>query len=178
LLLTAEALGVSASLGCASTVDYAARYCGFDRREARERLRVARALEELPALTAALKDGELAWSAVREITRIADEKTEDQWLEAARGRTVREVERMVAQHDKGDRPTDPPKPDQPRRLPYEVCAATWALLQEARAALTKQRGGSVSDDDFMETLARTLLAGGSDDGVDQGRAPYQIAITV
>jgi hypothetical protein len=178
LLLVAEALGVPASLGFASTVDYAARYCGFDRREARERLRVARALESLPVMAESLKDGSLAWSAVRELTRVADERTEDEWLAAARGRTVREVERMVAQHEKGDRPTDPPKPDPPRRLPYEVCAATWALLQEARAALTKERGGSVSDDDFMETLARTLLAGGSGEAVDTGRAPYQIAITV
>ncbi len=181
LLLTAEALGVPASLACTSTVDYAVRYCGFDRREARERLRVARALESLPALAEATKSGELAWSAIRELTRVADESTEEDWLEAARGRTVRDVERMVAQHERGDRPLDPPSAEPPRKLPYEVSASTWALLQEARESLTVERGGSVSDDDFVSTLAQMMLARGSTSSAEnahEGRAPYQIALTV
>ncbi len=85
---------------------------------------------------------------------------------------------MVAQHDKGDRPTDPPKPDSSRRLPYEVSASTWALLQEAREALTIQRGAAVSDDDLVSTLAQLMLSGASGEETDGGRAPYQIAITV
>ncbi len=44
-LIAAERLGVPASLGCANAAEYAARFAGFDRREARERLRVAEALE-------------------------------------------------------------------------------------------------------------------------------------
>ncbi len=177
-LLAAEQLGVPASLGCESAAEYAARFAGFDRREARERLRVARALESLPELAKKLKTGALCWTAVRELTRVVDEPTEREWCEAAEGRTVREVERMVARHTKGDRPTDRPSAEPPRRLPYKVSGPTWAILQEAREAMTRERGGHVDDDELIATLAQVFLARGDSDARDEGRSTYQLALTV
>ncbi len=74
----------------------------------------------------------------------------------------------------------------PRRLPYEVSGPTWALLQEAREALTRRQGGHVDDDAFIAALAQAALAGdglagaGSEDAAarDEGRSTYQIALTV
>ena len=72
-----------------------------------EKLRVAEALEGLPELDRALRDGELNWSAVRELTRVATLTTEQSWISAARGRTVRDVEKLVSGRKPGDRPTTP-----------------------------------------------------------------------
>jgi len=48
-----------------------------------ERLRVATSLEQLPKLSNSLRQGQLCWSAVRELTRVATADTEQAWLEFA-----------------------------------------------------------------------------------------------
>ncbi len=175
-LLAAYRLGLHDALGLGSFAEYAERYGGVDGRQARERVRVAEALESLPLLADALRTGVLGWSAVRELTRVAVESTDARWLEAARGRTVREVERMVARHRKGDDPFDQPQPEEKRRVSFELAAPTWALVKEAREAMTAAAGGSVDDDAFLAELVRAYLAGAGKN--DEGRAPYSIAITV
>lgn len=51
--------------------------CGSDLGAAREKVRVARALEALPAISAAMGRGELSYSKVRALTRVATQDTED-----------------------------------------------------------------------------------------------------
>jgi hypothetical protein len=68
---------------------------------------VAEALEELPVTQEALEQGELCWSAVRELTRVATPETEAEWLAVTRRRNAHEVEQMVRGHGRGDRPSDP-----------------------------------------------------------------------
>ena len=58
-------------LGMVDAADYMERELGYAPHTARERLRVASALEELPAIEAALARGELCFSAVREVSRVA-----------------------------------------------------------------------------------------------------------
>ncbi|HEX2689229.1 MAG TPA: hypothetical protein VHN14_21555, partial [Kofleriaceae bacterium] len=65
----------------------------------------------LPELTTALAGGELTFSAVRELTRVATPTTEASWLAAARGKNLRQIEELVADHRPGDRPDDPPDPE-------------------------------------------------------------------
>ncbi len=48
--------------------------CGLDIVTAREKVRVARALSELPVVRAAFRSGEVSYSKVRAITRIADRR--------------------------------------------------------------------------------------------------------
>src|SRR5688572_29761153 len=83
-------------LGFASFLEYLERVLGYAPRAARERLRVAEALEDLPELGRALREGVLHWSAVRELTRVAIKETELAWIEAARGQSSRDIERMVS----------------------------------------------------------------------------------
>lgn len=178
-LLAADRLRVHEALGLGSFGEYAERFGGIDARQARERVRVAEALESLPELASALKSGQLSWSSVRELTRVVVEEKQSEWLEAARGRTVREVERMVARQRKGDGPFDDAKAEPPRRLGYLVSAPTWALAQEAREAMIADAGTSVDDDAFVAELARAYLASrGAVKTGDEGRAAYSIAITV
>src|SRR6267154_5169274 len=51
--------------------------CGIDLGAAREKVRVAHALEKLPKIAASMATGELSYSKVRAITRVATQATED-----------------------------------------------------------------------------------------------------
>ena len=62
---------------------------------ARERVRVARALGELPLMSGAMKRGELSYSKVRALTRVARPDTEEELVELGRAGTAAHVERVV-----------------------------------------------------------------------------------
>ena len=62
---------------------------------ARERVRIARALGDLPRISAAMKRGELSYSKVRALTRVARPDTEETLLGAARTGTAAHVEQIV-----------------------------------------------------------------------------------
>ncbi len=51
--------------------------CGIGMNAAREKVRVAKALADLPKIDKGLSKGELSYSKVRAMTRIADESNED-----------------------------------------------------------------------------------------------------
>jgi hypothetical protein len=69
--------------------------CGIAMGAAREKVRVARALENLPKVSAAMASGRLSYSKAREITRIACAATEDHLLMIAEHGTARHVENLV-----------------------------------------------------------------------------------
>lgn len=69
--------------------------CGLDLGAAREKLRVAHALEQLPRTAAAMAAGSLSYSKVRAMTRVADEATEDYFLNVALYGTAHQVEKLV-----------------------------------------------------------------------------------
>ncbi len=68
---------------------------GLDKGAAREWVRVARALGTLPRLTEALSRGELSYSKVRALTRVATPETEARLLAVGRAGTAEHVERIV-----------------------------------------------------------------------------------
>src|SRR5688572_16340955 len=68
---------------------------GLDRGAAREKVRVARALGALPGLARALARGELSYSKVRALTRVATPETEERLLAVGRAGTAEHVERIV-----------------------------------------------------------------------------------
>jgi len=69
--------------------------CGIDLGAAREKVRVARALEALPAIAAAMACGELSYSKARALTRVACPATESELLSMALHGTASHVERLV-----------------------------------------------------------------------------------
>jgi len=68
---------------------------GFAPGAAREHVRVARALGTLPRLAQALARGELSYSKVRELTRVATPETEERLLAVGRAGTAEHVERII-----------------------------------------------------------------------------------
>jgi len=69
--------------------------CGIGMGAAREKVRVAHALEKLPKIAAAMASGGLSYSKVREITRVASAETEDCLLMIAEHGTAQHVEKLV-----------------------------------------------------------------------------------
>jgi len=69
--------------------------CGIALGAAREKVRAARALENLPKVSAAMASGALSYSKVREITRVAHAGNEDYLLTIAENGTATHVEKLV-----------------------------------------------------------------------------------
>lgn len=80
--------------GMHSTWVWLAWRCGLTPRAAQEHLRVARALGELPRIRAAFGRGELTYSKVRALTRVACEDNEELLLSHARYATAAQLERI------------------------------------------------------------------------------------
>jgi hypothetical protein len=163
-------------LGLGSLVEYLERTLGYAPRTALERLRVADALASLPAMSEALAVGRLAYSAVRELSRIATADTEREWLEHAADKTVREIEAMVAGRCPGDRPSTPPDPDlESRHLRLALSPDVYAHFLAARRRLQEETGEKLSDSDVMGALCDAVLA--PPPGATRGPR-HQIALTI
>src|SRR5438128_12353719 len=67
---------------------------GLEPGAAREHVRVARALGSLPGLAQALARGELSYSKVRALSRVATPETEERLLAVGRAGTAEHVERI------------------------------------------------------------------------------------
>jgi hypothetical protein len=87
---------VHVDLGIASTAHWLAWRCSIAPGTAREHVRVARALEELPLVRAAFARGELSFSKVRAITRVENVSKEQELLNLAQYATAAQLERMVS----------------------------------------------------------------------------------
>src|SRR2546421_5966007 len=81
--------------GFTSCAEWLSWRVGLDLHAAYERVRVARALPNLPRIAEALARGELSYSKVRALTRVATPETEEQLLKFARCGTATHVERLV-----------------------------------------------------------------------------------
>ncbi len=68
---------------------------GISMGPAREKVRTARALSELPKISAAMERGELSFSKVRALTRVATPEKEQELLEFAQAGTTAHVEKLV-----------------------------------------------------------------------------------
>src|SRR5437879_13076342 len=84
-----------ASWGMASCAHWLNWKCGISLRTGHEHVRVGRCLEELPAVRDAFSRGEVSYSKVRAITRIATSETEETLVMWARPGTASQLERIV-----------------------------------------------------------------------------------
>src|SRR5438477_8657194 len=70
-LLAALRSAAHVHLGYGSFGEYVERLFGYKPRSTQEKVRVAEALEELPAMSQALETGGLNWSSARELMRVS-----------------------------------------------------------------------------------------------------------
>jgi HNH endonuclease/Holliday junction resolvase RuvA-like protein len=181
-LLLAWRSGAHVHLGHGSFVEYVERLLGYSPRATREKLRVAEALERLPRSAQALEQGALSWCAARELTRVATADTEAAWLDAARGKTTRQIEALVAGKQPGEPPPDPGRADdlpgpRPHVLRFEVSPETFATFREAMRSLRRAAGGDLDDDALLLSMARQVLGTPNDGGRSSYRVMYHVCST-
>jgi Domain of unknown function (DUF222)/HNH endonuclease len=81
--------------GCKSCAHWVSHQCGIALGPAREHVRVARRLDELPLIRGAFAEGELSYSKVRALTRVENVEREQDLLDLARHATASQLERLL-----------------------------------------------------------------------------------
>ena len=173
---------------------------GLDLGAAREKLRVAAALADLNHVSAAMARGQLSYSKVRALTRVASPATEARLLAVALCATAAQVERLVRAWRRVDRDAQPDaeqvllasraltmQVDEDGmvllrgRLPPEVGAL---LLRAVEAAMEQVPASAEGDEptiaqrraDALGLVAESALAGGLDPGNPADR--FQVTVHV
>jgi Domain of unknown function (DUF222)/HNH endonuclease len=149
-----------AEWGCRSCTHWLSYRCGLSPAAAREQVRVARRVAELPHLRAAFARGELCYSQVRAVTRVATPDTEADLLEIALHATASQLETIVRAYrgvlevELGDASEEHRRrfvrcehDDDGAllihaRLPAEEGALVLTALEASREALRASRGAS------------------------------------
>jgi hypothetical protein len=179
---------------------------GFRLGAAREKVRVARALGGLPLISASMRKGEISFSKVRALTRVATAATEAEMLDLARAGTAMHVERLVRAWRRVDRLAEMEHEERRQlgrslsvhtdedgmvvvrgRLTPEAGAALLRALDAAGEKLYEGRraGRDAADDDStaeqrradaLGLVAESALAGGLDPGTRGDR--YQVVVHV
>lgn len=85
-------------IGIASCAHWLNWKCGVSLPAAHEKVRIARALRALPAISVAMARGELSYSKVRAITRVATPANESSLVRLARQGTASHVEEIVRRY--------------------------------------------------------------------------------
>jgi uncharacterized protein DUF222 len=108
-----------AEFGFAECSSWLAWRCSIAPRSAREHLRVARALQELPLIRAAMERGDLTYSKVRVLTRVATPEIEESLLEMARQATAAQLERIARAYGRAMNAEDSQRIFERRYFTYE-----------------------------------------------------------
>ena len=152
-------------LGLASCAHWLNLKCGIGMNAAREKVRVAHALAGLPKISACFAKGELSFSKVRAITRIADEKNEDDLLMIAEHGTAHHVEKLVSQCRRVRRLQEAEDADAPyrnRELTHyyddDGCLVIKARLPAEQGALVVKALEMAMDQDFGDGASKSCPA--------------------
>lgn len=157
--------------GYASAVEFARQRLQMSQGRARDLLLVGRKLETLPNLDAAFARGELSWSKVRRIARVAVPQTEQAWIERGRAASHEEIDALVGCAREGDEPRQ-----LDRGLPrarflkrFVLDSLHLEMFESAREKLAAELRRAVTDDDVFDEMLRLLLSSDADGSV-RGRA--------
>ena len=176
---------------------------GLDLGAAREKLRVAATLADLNHVSAAMARGQLSYSKVRALTRVATPATEARLLAVALRSTAAHVERLVRAWRQADRDAAPDA-EQERlasralsmqvdedgmvvlrgRLTPEVGAVLLRAVEAAVEQVPAGEAGEAGDEttiaqrraDALGLVAESALAGGLDPGNSADR--FQVTVHV
>ncbi|HEX8115520.1 MAG TPA: DUF222 domain-containing protein [Kofleriaceae bacterium] len=168
--------------GAASCAHWLAWRVGWDLVTARDHVRVARKLAGFPAIDDALRCGEVSYSKVRAMLRVATPANEVLLLEHAKLMTASQLEKLCRKYALVQRHGEDrhPQVDEQRRyvrrrdtedgmvkieavLHPEEAEMVWAMLDHAAAQLVEPN--SRSGDDSAESIKEASLAARSDMGL-------------
>ncbi len=151
--------------GVRSLAEWIAWRCAVSPRAAREHVRVARALRELPKIAAAFARGELSYSKVRPLTRVATERTEADLIELAGHATAAQLERMLRGYERVTREEANASQEERElrwcwdsdgslviraRLPAEDGVAFLRALESSRSQIRAEARAEVEEDGSAE----------------------------
>ena len=88
--------------GAKSCAEWLSWRTGLDLATAREKVRVATALPQLPAISEAFSRAELSYSKVRALTRIATPETDGELVDMARAATASQLEKVVRRYRRAE----------------------------------------------------------------------------
>jgi len=94
------------SWGCRNAAHWLSWHCAVDPTTAREQVRVARALENLPSVREAFQKGQISYSKVRAISRATTGNNEKALLDLALHCTAAQLERLVRQFRRAHDPEE------------------------------------------------------------------------
>ncbi len=117
--------------------------CSMGLHAARERLRVAHALANLPKMARAFAEGRLSYSKVRAMTRVADSTNEDYLLMIAKHGTAWHVETLVRKTRRVIRLREAARTDEPHRLRSLQCHYDEDGMLVLKARLPAEQGALV-----------------------------------
>ncbi|MGE0494505.1 MAG: hypothetical protein AB7S38_35175 [Vulcanimicrobiota bacterium] len=157
-LLALQATGGYQDFGCSGPIHYAIRRLGVTKKEANACRRVARQLEDLPALTAAAEAGDIGWAKLREIASKATPETELVWLELASLYSTSVIRRLVATTPKGGLPGErPPTEVESEEITLHLDPETSELLKLVLHSLSLEFGRKVELKEALELLLAQRL---------------------
>lgn len=123
-------------LGFSSINQYAQQGLGWSRTRTTDFIGLCQKLEALPEVKREVTEGELGYTKIREVVKVADAANEKEWLEVAKKEPRRELERRVkeARREASDRQKRQPSllPD-PATGPRPPAAATFRIGLELSA---------------------------------------------
>ena len=142
-------------LGFCSCAHWLNFKCGIGMNAAREKVRVANALAKLPKMDERFSKGELSYSKVRAMTRIADETNEDYLLMIAKHGTAHHVEKLVSKYRTAKRVQDASVANEQYRdrelshyYDHDGCLVIKARLPAEQGALIVNALEMAMDKDF------------------------------
>ena len=109
---------------CVSMAQWLGVHVGISSVTARQQVAVARQLVTLPAIREAFGSGEVSYSRVRAICRIATPTNEHEWVELARHATALQLERIVSDTIRCVNASDPER--------YDHELTIWAIVNRPR----------------------------------------------
>lgn len=180
-LLATERAGLHRKMGYGDVIAYAEKLLDLPRYKACELLRVARSFDRMPDISEAFRTGEIGWTKVREITRVATPETEGVWLERARKHDANTVARMVAvspaEYKRGKALTTEAQPEvtpQLIHLHLRLTPEQFAVLEQAVSLARARAGKRLSREAAVAALAKTALSSAD----SRSKVRHQVIIEV
>jgi hypothetical protein len=152
LLLAMKRGGWYRRLGFASIAGYAFDAASFSKRKTVELIELAERAEKLPKIAAAFAAGDVQWTKLRTIARVATASTEAEWLAKAASMTSRRLERETAEAEGKDAP--------PVRVVFEFTAEQAADFEDMVRKLRRQRDTAFSREEAALLLMKRGLSPG------------------
>ncbi|HWN82553.1 MAG TPA: DUF222 domain-containing protein [Candidatus Udaeobacter sp.] len=163
LLRDMEACEGYEEYGCPTLVHYVELACGVSRIAARQRVRVARALGELPLIDHEFAAGKLSYAKVRSLVRIATPETEAEWIEKTKRLTAEDLERVVARSRPGDAPSRRllvgALNQSTSRMLVDLPAEEMEIISLALDEVRRQMGAKLSLAEALTHLCASWLGG-------------------